>query len=81
MEDKLLTKYEVMDYLNISRKHFEKLVIEEKLPIIKITQNKRYMRLSDLHRYLTKMINKPQETTQESLSEDNFQWKRIWGKN
>jgi excisionase family DNA binding protein len=70
-----------MDYLNISRRYFEKLVIEEKLPIIKITQNKRYMRLSDLHRYLnTKMINKPRETTQESLSEDNFQWKRIWGK-
>jgi hypothetical protein len=44
-------------------------------------QNKRYMRLSDLHRYLnTKMINKPQETTQESLPEDDFQWKRIWGK-
>ena len=81
MEDKLLTKYEVMDYLNISRRYFEKLVIEEKLPIIKITQNKRYMRLSDLHRYLnTKMINKPQETTQESLPEGDFQWKRIWGK-
>ena len=62
MEDKLLTKYEVMDYLNISRRHFEKLVTEENLPIIKITQNKRYMRLSDLHRYLnTKMVNKPQE--------------------
>lgn len=58
MEDKLLTKYQVMDYLNISRKHFEKLVREEKLPIIKITQNKRYMRLSDLNKYLnTKMIN------------------------
>ena len=48
MNDKLLTKYEVMDYLNISRRHFEKLVTEENLPIIKITQNKRYMRLSDL---------------------------------
>ncbi len=36
MEDKLLTKYELMDYLNISRRHFEKFVIEEKLPIIKI---------------------------------------------
>ena len=34
-EDKLLTKYEVMDYLNISRRHFEKLVTEENLPIIK----------------------------------------------
>ena len=57
MEDKLLTKYEVMDYLNISRRHFEKLVTEENLPIIKITQNKRYMRLSDLNRYLnTKMV-------------------------
>jgi hypothetical protein len=48
MNDKLLTKYEVMGYLNISRRHFEKLVTEENLPIIKITQNKRYMRLSDL---------------------------------
>lgn len=76
MEDKLLTKYEVMDYLNISRRHFEKLVTEENLPIIKITQNKRYMRLSDLHRYLnTKMINKPQETTQES--QPDFRWKSV----
>jgi len=79
MEDKLLTKYEVMDYLNISRRHFEKLVTEENLPIIKITQNKRYMRLSDLHRYLnTKMINKPQEKVQES--QPDFQWKNIWSK-
>ena len=79
MEDKLLTKYEVMDYLNISRRHFEKLVSEENLPIIKITQNKRYMRLSDLHRHLnTKMINKPQETTQEVQPESDFQWRNIW---
>ena len=78
MEDKLLTKYEVMDYLNISRRHFEKLVTEENLPIIKITQNKRYMRLSDLHRYLnTKMINKPQETPQEVQPENHFKWKSI----
>jgi len=81
MNDKLLTKYEVMDYLNISRRHFEKLVMEENLPIIKITQNKRYMRLSDLHRYLnTKMINKPQEINQESQPENDFQWKNIWSK-
>ena len=80
MEDKLLTKYEVMDYLNISRRHFEKLVTEENLPIIKITENKRYMRLSDLHMYLnTKMINKPQEITQESET-DEFKWENIWGK-
>lgn len=79
MEDKLLTKYEVMDYLNISRRHFEKLVSEENLPIIKITQNKRYMRLSDLNRYLnTKMVNQPQEVNQES--QPDFQWKNIWSK-
>ena len=78
-EDKLLTKYEVMDYLNISRRHFEKLVTEENLPIIKITQNKRYMRLSDLNRYLnTKMVNQPQEVNQESQPEESFQWKNIW---
>lgn len=79
MEDKLLTKYEVMDLLNISRRHFEKLVTEENLPIIKITQNKRYMRLSDLNRYLnTKMVNLPQEIAKESQSD--FQWKNIWSK-
>ena len=79
MNDKLLTKYQVMDYLNISRRHFEKLVTEENLPIIKITQNKRYMRLSDLHRYLnTKMVNQPRETTQES--QPDFQWNNIWSK-
>ena len=79
MNDKLLTKYQVMDYLNISRRHFEKLVTEENLPIIKITKNKRYMRLSDLHRYLnTKMVNQPQEVNQES--QPDFQWNNIWGK-
>ena len=81
MNDKLLTKYEVMDYLNISRRHFEKLVTEENLPIIKITKNKRYMRLSDLHRYLnTKMVNQPQEITQEVQPDNDFQWNNIWSK-
>ena len=81
MNDKLLTKYEVMDYLNISRRHFEKLVTEENLPIIKISQNKRYMRVSDLNRYLnTKMVNQPQEVNQESQPESDFQWNSIWGK-
>jgi len=81
MNDKLLTKYEVMDYLNISRRHFEKLVTEENLPIIKITKNKRYMRVSDLHRYLnTKMVNQPQEVNQESQPEESFQWNNIWSK-
>ena len=79
MNDKLLTKYQVMDYLNISRRHFEKLVTEENLPIIKITKNKRYMRLSDLNSYLnTKMVNQPQEVNQES--QPDFQWNNIWGK-
>ena len=78
-EDKLMTKQEVMTYLNISRRHFEKLVTEDNLPIIKITKNKRYMRLSDLHRYLnTKMVNQPQEVNQESQPEESFQWKNIW---
>ena len=77
MEDKLLTKYEVMDYLNISRRHFEKLVTEENLPIIKITQNKRYMRLSDFNSYLnTKMVNKPQETHSGSKPEQIFNGRR-----
>jgi len=81
MEDKLLTKYEVMDYLNISRRHFEKLVTEENLPIIKITQNKRYMRLSDLQRYMnSKMVNQPQEVNQKSQPENDFQWNNIWSK-
>ena len=79
MNDKLLTKYEVMTYLNISRRHFEKLVTEDNLPIIKITQNKRYMRLSDLQRYMnSKMINQPHKITQEA--EPDFQWNNIWSK-
>ena len=81
MNDKLLTKYEVMKYLNISRRHFEKLVSEGDLPIIKITENKRYMRSSDLNQYLnTKMINKPQETLQEVQPDNDFQWNNIWSK-
>ena len=81
MNDKLLTKYEVMKYLNISRRHFEKLVSEGDLPIIKITENKRYMRGSDLNQYLnTKMINKPQETLQEVQPDNDFQWNNIWSK-
>ena len=37
------------------------------------------MRLSDLNRYLnTKMINNPQEITQESTPKEPFEWKRIW---
>ena len=78
--DKLLTKYEVMNYLNISRRHFEKLVSEGNLPIIKITENKRYMRSSHLKQYIDEhTINKPQETPQEVPKTEDLQWKPIFG--
>ena len=78
MNDKLLTKYEVMSYLNISRRHFEKLVKEKELPMIQITPYKRYVRSSHLNRYIDeRTINKPQETTQE-LEIDEFKWKNIF---
>ena len=80
MNDRLLTKYEVMETLKISRKHFEKLVKEKELPMIQITPYKRYVRSSHLNRYIDeRTINKPQEITQESET-DNFKWKNIWGK-
>ena len=80
MNDKLLTKYEVMKYLNISRRHFEKLVMEKELPMIQITPYKRYVRSSHLNRYIDeRTINKPQEINQE-LEIDEFKWKNIWGK-
>jgi len=78
-EDKLLTKYEVMDYLNISRRHFEKLVKEKELPMIQITPYKRYVRSSHLNRYIDeRTINQPQEVNQESRPD--FQWNNIWSK-
>ena len=55
------------------------LQLVDNLPIIKITKNKRYMRLSDLNRYLnTKRVNQPQEITQEL--QPDFQWNNIWSK-
>ena len=81
MENRLMTKYEVMKYLNISRRYFERLVEEGQLPVIKISQNKRYVRSEDLNRYLnTKMINKPTQTLQEVHPEEEFEWKNIWSK-
>ena len=39
------------------------------------------MRLSDLNKYLnTKMVNQPQEITQEAQPEESFQWNTIWSK-
>ena len=79
MEDRLLTKYEVMEYLSISRKMFEKLVQEKELPMIQITPYKRYVRSSHLNRYIDeRTINQPQEITQES--QPDFQWNNIWSK-
>ena len=80
MNDRLLTKYEVMETLKISRKHFEKLAKEKELPMIQITPYKRYVRSSHLNQYIDeRTINKPQEITQES-EKDDFKWKNIWGK-
>jgi len=79
MEDRLLTKYEVMSFLNISRRHFEKLVKENELPMIQITPYKRYVRSSHLNRYIDeRTINQPQEVNQES--QPDFQWNNIWSK-
>ena len=79
MEDRLLTKYEVMSFLNISRRHFELLVKEKELPMIQITPYKRYVRSSHLNRYIDeRTINQPQEVNQES--QPDFQWNNIWSK-
>ena len=80
MNDRLLTKYEVMESLKISRKHFEKLVKEKELPMIQITPYKRYVRSSHPNRYIDeRTTNKPQEITKESETDD-FKWKNIWWK-
>ncbi len=79
MEDRLLTKYEVMSFLNISRRHFELLVKEKELPMIQITPYKRYVRSSHLNRYIDeRTINQPQKVNQES--QPDFQWNNIWSK-
>ena len=81
MEDRLLTKYEVMSFLNISRRHFELLVKEKELPMIQITPYKRYVRSSHLNRYIDeRTINQPQEITQEVQPDTDFQWNNIWSK-
>jgi excisionase family DNA binding protein len=52
MNDKLLTKYQVMEYLSIGRRKFEDLVSNDGLPCIRIGKYKRYVRSSDLDRWL-----------------------------
>ena len=77
MEDRLLTKYQVMDHLSITRKKFEELVNDEGLPCIRIGSYKRYVRSSHLNKWLdNKTLNLPSEVLEPSS--DEFEWKKIW---
>jgi hypothetical protein len=78
MEDRLMTKYQVMEHLSITRKKFEELVRDEGLPCIRIGSYKRYVRLSHLNEWLDrKTLNLPSGVTE--MIEHEFEWKRIWG--
>jgi excisionase family DNA binding protein len=80
MEDRLLTKKEVIEYLQIHRRTFKKLVDSGSLPVILISPNKCFVRLSHLNQYLdNRTINKPQETTSESQEplNEEFKWNSI----
>jgi excisionase family DNA binding protein len=78
MEDRLITKGEVLKYLQITRGKFEELVNDEGLPCIRIGSYKRYVRLSHLNEWLDKRtLNLPSEVLETST--DEFEWKRIWG--
>jgi len=73
-----MTKYEVMNQLQITRKKFEELVKNDGLPCIRIGSYKRYVKLSHLNEWLDKRtLNLPSEVTE--IVEDEFEWKRIWG--
>ena len=73
-----MTKYEVMNQLQITRKKFEELVKNDGLPCIRIGSYKRYVRLSHLNEWLDrKTLNLPSEVTE--IVEDEFEWKKIWG--
>ena len=72
-----MTKYEVMNQLQITRKKFEELVKNDGLPCIRIGSYKRYVRLSHLNFWLDrKTLNLPSEVTEKV--EDEFEWKKIW---
>ena len=78
MDDRLMTKYQVMEHLSITRKKFEDLVKDEGLPCIRIGSYKRYVRLSHLNEWLDrKTLNLPSGVTE--MIEHEFEWKRIWG--
>lgn len=77
--DRLIPKQEVMTYLNISRKTFERLVRDNGLPMIKLGY-KRYIRENDLNDFLNNhTINKVENTVEVSEPSEEFEWKKIWG--
>lgn len=77
--NKLIPKQEVMTYLNISRKTFERFVKDYGLPMIKLGY-KRYIRENDLNDFLNNhTINKVENTVEVSEPSEEFEWKKIWG--
>ena len=48
MKDRLIPKSQVIEILGCTRKYFEGLVSKGELPMIKISEYKRYVRKSDL---------------------------------
>ena len=77
MDDRLLTKNEVLKHLQITRGKFEELVKEDGLPCIRVGSYKRYVRLSHLNEWLDmKTLNHPLKVSESK--EDEFEWKRIW---
>ena len=77
--DRLIPKQEVMTYLNISRKTFERFVKDYGLPMIKLGY-KRYIRENDLNDFLNNhTIDKVENTVEVSEPSEEFEWKKIWG--
>ena len=77
--DRLIPKQEVMTYLNISRKTFERFVKDYGLPMIKLGY-KRYIRENDLNDFLNNhTINKVENTVEVSEPSEELEWKKIWG--
>lgn len=77
--DRLIPKQEIMTYLNISRKTFERFVKDYGLPMIKLGY-KRYIRENDLNDFLNNhTINKVENTVEVSEPSEEFEWKKIWG--
>ena len=76
--DRLIPKQEVMTYLNISRKTFERFVKDYGLPMIKLGY-KRYIRENDLNDFLNNhTINKVENTVEVSEPSEEFELKKIW---